>query len=85
MTIMAINKRVPKLNRPARHRSNDHNSIEVKDIAEYCMVSTSTVRRWLHDGKIKAIILPSHQYRISVVDFQDFLRTYDIPIEKSFF
>ncbi len=59
--------------------------IEVKDIADYCMVSTSTVRRWLNNGKLKSIKLPSNQYRVSVDDFFDFLRRYNIPINEDFF
>ena len=59
--------------------------IEVKDIADYCMVNTCTVRRWLKDRKLRSIKLPSNQYRISVADFKDFLKRYDMPIEEDFF
>ena len=68
-----------------RRRLAGYENIEVKDVAVYCMVSTSTVRRWLKDGKLKAIRLPSNQYRIRTTDFVDFLRDYDIPIEEEFF
>jgi excisionase family DNA binding protein len=62
-----------------------HRNIEVKDIADYCMVSTSTVRRWLSSGKLKSIKLPSNQFRISTNDFKEFLEHYNIPIEEEYF
>lgn len=63
----------------------DYKHIEVKVIAGYCMVSTSTVRRWLENGKLKSIKLPSNQYRISEEDFRNFLMRFDIPIREEFF
>lgn len=59
--------------------------IEVKDIADYCMVSPNTVRRWMKLGKLKSIKLPSNQYRVSVEDFIDFLKYYNIPINEDYF
>ena len=56
-----------------------HNT--VKDIAEYCLVSRMTVRRWIKDGKLSAMKLPSGHYRITLVDFRDFLERYHIPVE----
>jgi excisionase family DNA binding protein len=63
----------------------DYKHIEVKVIARYCMVSTTTVRRWLEDGKLRAIKLPSNHYRISEEDFRNFLTRFDIPIREEFF
>jgi excisionase family DNA binding protein len=63
----------------------DFQHVEIKDIAVYCMVSTSTVRRWLENGKIKAIRLPSNQYRVSKSAFREFLERYNIPIRADFF
>ncbi len=51
-------------------------SVTVKGIANYCLVSESTVRRWIKDGKISSLRLPSGQYRISAADFEDFLKRY---------
>jgi|WetSurMetagenome_2_1015567.scaffolds.fasta_scaffold256449_1 excisionase family DNA binding protein len=70
---------------PKRLSISEHRHIEVKDIADYCMVSTSTVRRWLNAGKLKSIKLPSNQFRISTEDFKDFLERYNIPIEDGLF
>jgi excisionase family DNA binding protein len=69
----------------SKHRNFRSSHVEVKDVANYCMVSTTTVRRWLKNGDLHAIKLPSNQYRISVGDFKDFLRRYKIPIKEEFF
>ncbi len=51
-------------------------SVTVKGIANYCLVSESTVRRWIKDGKISSLRLPSGQYRVTAADFKDFLARY---------
>jgi excisionase family DNA binding protein len=51
-------------------------SVTVKGIANYCLVSECTVRRWIKDGKLAALRLPSGQYRVSAADFRDFLIRY---------
>jgi excisionase family DNA binding protein len=57
-------------------------SVTVKGIANYCLVSESTVRRWIKDGKLSALRLPSGQYRVTATDFRDFLKKFDIPIKE---
>ncbi len=57
-------------------------SVTVKGIANYCLVSESTVRRWIKDGKLSALRLPSGQYRVTAADFWNFLEKYDIPIKE---
>jgi excisionase family DNA binding protein len=57
------------------------NALTVGRIADYCLVSRSTVRRWLKDGRLNGIRLPSGHYRISIVDFRDFLERWHIPVE----
>ena len=59
--------------------------IKIKDIASYCMVSKTTVRRWIESGKMQAIRLPSGHYRISQVDYRSFLKSCEIPLGESFF
>ena len=54
--------------------------VGVASIAGYCMVSRSTVTRWVKTGKLKAIKLPSGHFRVSVANFRDFLKKNDIPI-----
>ena len=51
-------------------------SVNVTGIANYCLVNECTVRRWIKDGKISAFRLPSGQYRVTAVDFKDFLIRY---------
>jgi excisionase family DNA binding protein len=51
-------------------------SVTVKGISNYCLVSECTVRRWIKDGKISVMRLPSGQYRITAADFKDFLSRY---------
>ncbi len=57
-------------------------SVTVKGIANYCLVSESTVRRWIKDGKIATLRLPSGQYRITAADFRDFLKRYGMPVNE---
>jgi excisionase family DNA binding protein len=54
--------------------------IKIKDIANYCMVSKTTVRRWIENGKLRAIRLPSGHYRINRVDYRRFLESCEIPL-----
>ncbi len=57
-------------------------SVGVASIAGYCMVSRSTVTRWIKTGKLQAIRLPSGHFRVSVANFRDFLRANNIPVSK---
>lgn len=84
---MYISMKDPKKSKknPGKTLMAEHFHIEVKDIAAYCMVSTSTVRRWLKNGNLKAIKLPSNQCRVSIMDFKAFLKRYNIPIREDFF
>ncbi len=56
--------------------------ITVKNIASYCLVSSSTVRRWVKEGRLAAMKLPSGHFRVTVEDFRDFLRRYGMPIRE---
>jgi len=38
------------------------------------------VRRWIKDGKLRAIRLPGGHYRINVADFREFLEKWNIPV-----
>jgi len=70
---------VSKQNRVTRR------GITLKSIADYCVVSDSTVRRWIKGGKLSAIKLPSGHYHVRVADFRDFLERYDMPIKGELF
>jgi excisionase family DNA binding protein len=57
-------------------------SVTVSGVANYCLVSEATVRRWIRDRKLAALRLPSGQYRVTAEDFRDFLMRFDIPIKE---
>jgi len=59
--------------------------IKIKDVASECMVSRTTVRRWIESGKLRAIRLPSGHFRINRVDYRSFLETCEIPLKEATF
>jgi excisionase family DNA binding protein len=59
--------------------------ITVNNIADYCLVSRITVRRWAKDGKLPSMKLPSGHYRVTTEDFRDFLVKYGMPIKEGLF
>jgi len=61
--------------------AENKNWLGVGLIGKYCLVSTATVRRWIKQGELSAIQLPSRHYRVSIVDFRDFLERWHIPVE----
>jgi len=61
------------------------NWLSVKGVADYCLVSRISVRRWIKGGKLSAIRLPSGHYRISIADFRYFLERYDMPVKEELF
>jgi excisionase family DNA binding protein len=67
---------VRRFNEPVQKR------IKIKDVASYCMVSKTTVRRWIENGKLRAIRLPSGHYRINRVDYRCFLESCEIPLKE---
>jgi excisionase family DNA binding protein len=74
--------RVSELNNAKRLKIESRTSVTVKGIANYCLVSECTVRRWIKDGKMNALRLPSGQYRITAVDFRVFLTRFGMPIKE---
>ncbi len=56
--------------------------LTTKGVADHCMVSKVTVRRWIKGGKLSAIKLPSGHYRVSIADFRDFLERNNMPIKE---
>jgi len=65
--------------------TNQNRHFSVGDISKYCMVSSVTVRRWIRDGKLSAVKLPSGHHRITTTGFRDFLEKYEIPIKEELF
>ena len=64
---------------------NSKKWLTVKGVADYCMVHRATVRRWIKDGKLSALKLPSGHYRVALVDYRDFLERWNIPVEDWLF
>jgi len=60
-------------------------SVAASVIASYCLVSRSTVLRWIKDGKLSSLRLPGGHYRVTVEDFRDFLKRYNMPIKEELF
>jgi excisionase family DNA binding protein len=65
-----------------RLKIKSRTSVTVKGIANYCLVSESTVRRWIKDDKLSALRLPSGQYRITAADFMVFLKRFGMPTKE---
>jgi two-component system, OmpR family, response regulator VicR len=61
---------------------NSNDLITVKRIAEYCLVNPTTVRRWVKDGKLSCMKLPSGYCRVTVKEFVDFLERHEMPIKE---
>jgi excisionase family DNA binding protein len=61
---------------------NVRTSVTVKGISNYCLVSECTVRRWIKDGKIDALRLPSGQYRVTAESFKEFLTRYGMLVKE---
>jgi excisionase family DNA binding protein len=54
--------------------------LTVGEVSASCMVNSITVRRWIEEGKLTAIRLPSGHYRVGFADFRAFLERYAMPI-----
>ncbi len=54
--------------------------ISVNHMASYCMVTRSTISRWIHEEKIPAFRLPGGHFRVTVHDFKRFLEKYGMPV-----
>ncbi|MBF0386409.1 MAG: response regulator [Candidatus Omnitrophica bacterium] len=52
------------------------------EVADLTHVHLRTVLQWIHDGKLKAYRTPGNHSRIQVLDFIDFLKTYNMPIPE---
>jgi hypothetical protein len=61
-----------------RKKLSKNDFVTITDIGAYCMVTPSTVRRWINSGKLNAIQLPSGQHRVTVKDLKDFQKKYNI-------
>ncbi len=49
-------------------------------IAKYCHVTHRAVLKWVESGKLKAYRTPGKHSRVSVDDFLEFLKEYNMPV-----
>jgi excisionase family DNA binding protein len=63
-------------------KERGRNWLSIGRIGMYCRVSTATVRRWIKNGDLQAIRLPSGHFRVSIADFKDFLKRHEMPISE---
>jgi hypothetical protein len=52
------------------------------DIMRYCCVSRATALKWIKSDKLSAYLHPDGQYRITQDALIDFLKTYNMPLNK---
>ena len=52
------------------------------EIAKYCHVTHRGVLKWVTSGKLKGYRTPGKHSRVSVEDFIEFLKAYNMPIPK---
>jgi excisionase family DNA binding protein len=65
-----------------RRRLDGQTYVAIESIADYCMVSRSTVGRWVKDGELSAVKLPSGHVRITIENFRSFLKQHGMPVSK---
>jgi len=56
------------------------NSLTTNQLAKILNVSQSLILKWLKEGKLKAIPLPSKRNKIPVNFVNDFLKEYNMPV-----
>ncbi len=61
-------------------KARGKNWLSIGRVGMYCLVSTATVRRWIKNGDLEAIRLPSGHFRVSIADFKDFLKRHEMPV-----
>jgi len=53
------------------------------DIARYCEVNVTTVKRWIREGHLKGFQTPMGHFKVVKTDFIQFLRENHMPIDES--
>jgi len=61
---------------------NSDRRLTTGDVMRYCHVSRSTVLKWIKLEKLNAYLHPDGQYRITQAALIDFLKAYNMPIDK---
>jgi two-component system, OmpR family, response regulator VicR len=59
---------------------NEKRPLTTGEIAKYCHVTHRGVLKWVESGKLKAYRTPGKHSRVSIEDFLNFLKEYNMPI-----
>lgn len=61
---------------------NSEKRLTTGDVMKYCVVSRSTVLKWIKSNKLNAYLHPHGQYRIPEAALVAFLKENNMPIDK---
>ena len=61
----------------------DKKYLSTGDIAEYCEVNVTTVKRWIREGHLKGFQTPMGHFKIIRSDFISFLKENHMPVDES--
>lgn len=61
----------------------DKKYLSTGDIAGYCEVNVTTVKRWIREGHLKGFQTPMGHFKIIRSDFISFLKENHMPIDES--
>lgn len=61
---------------------SDNALLSTGQVARYCQVSRVTVSNWIRAGKLKAFLTPGRRYRVRLLDFVEFARRHQFPVER---
>lgn len=59
--------------------------LTTSEIADYCAVSNDGVLKWIKAEKLRAFSTPGGHYRVPLTDFREFLETFGMPVDPTFF
>ena len=63
--------------------SNGKKYLSTGDVAAYCEVNVTTVKRWIREGHLPGFQTPMGHFRVAKEDFIQFLHDNKMPIDES--
>lgn len=61
----------------------DKKYLTTGDIAEYCEVNVTTVKRWIREDHLKGFQTPMGHFKVVKNDFIEFLKENHMPVDKA--
>ncbi len=61
----------------------DKKYLTTGDVAGYCEVNVTTVKRWIREGHLKGFQTPMGHFKVAKNDFIDFLKENHMPVDES--